>query len=100
IRAATGRYRGGALTSIRDGGGGQDLHRVTAGPRRRTPFDSPALSDPGSNLPPMEQRISLITLGVRDIPRARTFYEQLGWHSQEVEETVFLHTGGSGAVSR
>jgi len=27
----------------------------------------------------MEQRISLITLGVDDVPRARAFYEKLGW---------------------
>jgi predicted lactoylglutathione lyase len=29
----------------------------------------------------MEQRISLITLGVSDIGRSRAFYEALGWHS-------------------
>ena len=27
----------------------------------------------------MEQRISLVTLGVEDLARARTFYEALGW---------------------
>lgn len=27
----------------------------------------------------MEQRVSLITLGVRDLARARAFYEALGW---------------------
>jgi predicted lactoylglutathione lyase len=27
----------------------------------------------------MEQRISLLTLGVRDLARARAFYEALGW---------------------
>ena len=42
----------------------------------------------------MEQRISLITLGVADIPRARRFYEQLGWRGQEVDETVFFQAGG------
>lgn len=41
----------------------------------------------------MEQRISLITLGVTDVPRARAFYERLGWRGQEVEETVFLQAG-------
>lgn len=46
----------------------------------------------------MEQRISLITLGVADLPRARTFYEGLGWKGQEVEETVFFQTGGIGVV--
>ncbi|MGJ7439919.1 VOC family protein [Aquipuribacter sp. MA13-6] len=34
----------------------------------------------------MEQRLSLVTLGVRDLPRARAFYEALGWRGQEVEE--------------
>jgi uncharacterized protein len=29
----------------------------------------------------MEQRISLITLGVTDLGRARAFYEALGWHT-------------------
>jgi predicted lactoylglutathione lyase len=43
----------------------------------------------------MEQRISLISLGVRDVSRARAFYEQLGWQGQEVEETVFFQAGGS-----
>ena len=27
----------------------------------------------------MEQRISLVTLGVSDLPRARAFYQALGW---------------------
>ena len=27
----------------------------------------------------MENRISLVTLGVRDLARAQTFYEALGW---------------------
>jgi uncharacterized protein len=46
----------------------------------------------------MEQRVSLITLGVRDLPRARAFYEALGWKGQEVEETVFFQAGGLGLV--
>jgi predicted lactoylglutathione lyase len=29
----------------------------------------------------MEQRLSLITLGVSDLSRARAFYEALGWHT-------------------
>lgn len=44
----------------------------------------------------MEQRISLITLGVADLTRARRFYEALGWRGQEVEETVFFQAGGLG----
>ena len=42
----------------------------------------------------MEQRVSLITLGVADVHRAHSFYEQLGWHGQEVQETVFFQAGG------
>ena len=46
----------------------------------------------------MEQRVSIITLGVRDLARSRAFYEQLGWRGQEVEETVFFQTGGQAVV--
>ncbi|MGW1680844.1 VOC family protein [Saccharopolyspora sp. NPDC002376] len=46
----------------------------------------------------MEQRISLITLGVDDLQRARAFYEALGWQGQEIEETAFYQTGGSAFV--
>jgi hypothetical protein len=46
----------------------------------------------------MEQRITLITLGVSDLARARSFYEALGWRGQEVEETVFFQAGGLGLV--
>ena len=46
----------------------------------------------------MEQRISLVTLGVSDVSRAREFYERLGWHGQETEETVFLQAGGCAVV--
>jgi len=42
----------------------------------------------------VEQRLSLVTLGVADVPRARAFYERLGWRGQEVEETVFFAAGG------
>ena len=46
----------------------------------------------------MEQRISLITLGVADVSRARAFYERLGWHGQEAEETVFFQAGGMALI--
>ncbi len=46
----------------------------------------------------MDQRISLVTLGVADLARAKAFYEHLGWHGQEVEETVFLQAGGMALV--
>ncbi|MDQ2650570.1 MAG: VOC family protein [Actinomycetota bacterium] len=41
----------------------------------------------------MEPRISLVTLGVGDLARARAFYEALGWPGQEVQETVFVQAG-------
>ena len=44
----------------------------------------------------MEQRVSLITLGVRDLARARSFYEALGWRTNaaEADEVVFFQAGG------
>ncbi len=43
----------------------------------------------------MEQRVSLITLGVADVDRAREFYERLGWQvGLAVEDTVFFQVGG------
>lgn len=41
----------------------------------------------------MEQRLSLITLGVADLDRAHHFYERLGWHGQRVQDTVFFQAG-------
>ncbi|WP_406254803.1 VOC family protein [Streptomyces chartreusis] len=46
----------------------------------------------------MEQRITLITLGVSDLARSKAFYEAMGWRGQEVEETVFFQAGGLGLV--
>jgi len=44
----------------------------------------------------MEQRLSLITLGVTDLARARRFYEALGWvtDSGAEDDVVFFQTGG------
>lgn len=44
----------------------------------------------------MEQRISLITLGVTDLDRSRRFYERLGWRRSmaEAEGVVFFQAGG------
>jgi predicted lactoylglutathione lyase len=44
----------------------------------------------------MEQRVSLITLGVRDLRRSRQFYEALGWTSNAgpEEDVVFFQAGG------
>ncbi len=38
--------------------------------------------------------MSLVTLGVRDLARSRRFYGALGWHGQEVQDTVFVQAGG------
>jgi catechol 2,3-dioxygenase-like lactoylglutathione lyase family enzyme len=44
----------------------------------------------------MRQRLSLVTLGVRDITRARRFYEEgLGWHCDFGQDDVAMYqTGG------
>ncbi|HUQ22635.1 MAG TPA: VOC family protein [Gaiellaceae bacterium] len=44
----------------------------------------------------MEQRLSLVTLGVRDVARSRAFYEALGWTSgaKPDDEVVFFQSGG------
>ncbi|MYS19989.1 hypothetical protein GA0115240_115410 [Streptomyces sp. DvalAA-14] len=46
----------------------------------------------------MEPRISLITLGVSDLGRARSFYQALGWQGQTAQETVFFQAGGLALV--
>lgn len=46
----------------------------------------------------MERRVSLITLGVRDLARATEFYRRLGWTGQEVQSTVFIQAGGLALV--
>ena len=50
-----------------------------------------------SETPGMEQRLSLITLGVSDIARARRFYvEGLGWRPSAVsnDDVVFIQLNG------
>ena len=43
----------------------------------------------------MEQRVSLITLGVTDLARARAFYEALGWaRGNDSDDVVFFQAGG------
>jgi len=44
----------------------------------------------------VEQRISLITLGVHDLDRARGFYEALGWAGarQPDDDVAFFQVGG------
>ena len=44
----------------------------------------------------MEQRVSLVTLGVRDLGRARAFYEALGWKTRAKpdDDVAFFPTPG------
>lgn len=44
----------------------------------------------------MEQRLSLVTLGVEDVARSRRFYERLGWTASALGggEVVFFQLGG------
>ncbi len=43
----------------------------------------------------MEQRVSLVTLGVSDYARTKGFYEALGWSAAlEVQETAFFEANG------
>ena len=44
----------------------------------------------------MEQRVSLITLGVADLARSRAFYEGLGWttRAEPGDDVVFFQAGG------
>jgi uncharacterized protein len=41
-------------------------------------------------------RVSLVTLGVRDLARARAFYEALGWvtRAAPADDVVFFQSGG------
>jgi catechol 2,3-dioxygenase-like lactoylglutathione lyase family enzyme len=45
----------------------------------------------------VEQRLSLVTLGVSDLGRARRFYEALGWQSGAApdDDVVFFRAGGA-----
>jgi uncharacterized protein len=47
----------------------------------------------------VDQRLSLITLGVADVSRAQAFYEALGWHmnggvNDESDHVAFFQAGG------
>ena len=44
----------------------------------------------------MEQRLSLVTLGVADVALSRAFYEKLGWKSGAApdDDVVFFQAGG------
>ena len=46
----------------------------------------------------MDQRLSLVTLGVRDLQRARAFYEAIGWRAAagpDDADVAFFQAGGT-----
>jgi catechol 2,3-dioxygenase-like lactoylglutathione lyase family enzyme len=45
----------------------------------------------------VEQRLSVVTLGITDLRRARAFYEALGWRSRAApdDDVVFFQVGDS-----
>src|SRR5687767_8416988 len=48
----------------------------------------------------MEQRVSLITLGVRDLARAKAFYDALGWQPvPDDNDDVFFYSAGGIVVA-
>jgi hypothetical protein len=44
----------------------------------------------------MKERISVVSLGVRDLGKSRALYERLGWQDlmRSIEEIVFFPLGG------
>ena len=46
----------------------------------------------------MEQRLSLVTLGVSDMARARGFYERLGWRASSASNDAVTFFQASGVV--
>ena len=47
----------------------------------------------------MDQRVNIITLGVDDVPRARAFYEQLGWELTFTDGDIVMFQAGPMVVS-
>jgi predicted lactoylglutathione lyase len=42
----------------------------------------------------MDERLNIITLGVEDVPRARAFYEQLGWEVAFTDGDIVMFQAG------
>ena len=43
----------------------------------------------------MDNRVTVVTLGVADVSRARVFYEALGWSGESPDgDVVFFQAGG------
>ncbi|WP_456695385.1 VOC family protein [Aeromicrobium sp. P5_D10] len=57
------------------------------------------MSEPTDIVSGMDQRISLITLGVADLARAREFYETgLGWSKGNAEDSVAFYQLSNGMI--
>jgi uncharacterized protein len=58
-------------------------------------MDSFVLNSNGRRIQ-MEQRLSLVTLGISDLDRARKFYEDLGWKTgaAPADDVAFFQAGG------
>jgi len=70
---------------------GVDLLGRTHVVGERDAAEAAAVDDAG-----VEQRVSLVTLGVSDLSRAREFYEGLGWTTgaAPADDVVFFQAGG------
>src|SRR5689334_9809536 len=81
------------LTALTESG---DCGRVASGAGTRWPFRSRHRGLARHSVLVMEQRISLITLGVKDLARARAFYDALGWRDaqQPDDQVCFYQAGG------
>ena len=47
----------------------------------------------------MDQRLNVITLGVEDVPRARAFYEELGWKVAFTDGDIVMFQAGPMIIS-
>jgi uncharacterized protein len=47
----------------------------------------------------MDQRVSMITLGVGDVPAARGFYERLGWTVTFTDGDIVMFQAGGMILS-
>jgi predicted lactoylglutathione lyase len=47
----------------------------------------------------MKQRLDILTLGVADVPRARAFYERLGWQLTFTDGDIVMFQAGPMVVS-
>src|SRR6185503_2383889 len=51
------------------------------------------------NVAPMQQRLNVLTLGVDDVGRARSFYEALGWKIGFTDGDIVMFQAGPMIIS-